>query len=338
MTVAAERQAAQEQVKTMTMVAAVNDALRVALERDDKVMLFGEDVGMGGVFRASDNLQNLFGEERVFNTPLSEAGIMGLAVGLGIAGEKPIAELQFAGFIYPALEQINAQIGRYRQRTQGNFPLSMVVRAPYGGGIHSPEMHADSPEGLVAAVPGVKIVIPSTPYDAKGLLLAAVDDPDPVFFFESIKLYRSVKGEVPTGHYTVPLGKARIAREGDDCTVLCYGGMVEVCEEAAVAAAAAGVNVEVVDLRSIVPLDFETISESVKKTGRVVIVHEAARRMGFGAELSARIAEELIEYLHAPITRVTGWDAPYPPFTAAEHMYRPDAARVAAGIRKVLDY
>lgn len=337
MTATTERQAGQKS-KTMTMVAAVNDALRIALERDDKVLLFGEDVGMGGVFRASDNLQTLYGEERVFNTPLSEAGIMGLAVGLGIAGEKPIAELQFAGFIYPALEQINAQMGRYRQRTQGNFPLSIVVRAPYGGGIHSPEMHADSPEGLVAAVPGVKIVIPSTPYDAKGLLLAAVDDPDPVFFFESIKLYRSVKGEVPEGHYTVPLGKARIAREGSDCTVLCYGGMVEVCLEAAAAAEGAGLSVEVVDLRSLVPLDLETIAASVQKTGRVVIVHEATRRMGFGAELSAIIAERYIEYLHAPIVRVTGWDAPYPPFTAAEHMYRPDAARVASGIRKVVEY
>ena len=252
MTAAAERQpsqAPQSETKTMTLVAAVNDALSVALERDDKVMLFGEDVGMGGVFRASDRLKAQFGEERVFDTPLSEAGIMGLAVGLAIAGEKPVAELQFAGFIYPALEQINAQMGRYRQRTQGNFPLSLVVRAPYGGGIHSPEMHADSPEGLVAAVPGVKIVIPSTPYDAKGLLLAAIEDPDPVFFFESIKLYRSIKGEVPTGHYTVPLGQARIAREGEDCTVLCYGGMVEVCLEAAAAASAAGLSVEVIDLQ-----------------------------------------------------------------------------------------
>lgn len=321
----------------MTMVAAVNDALTVALERDPLVSLFGEDVGMGGVFRASDGLQPRFGPGRVFDTPLSEAGIIGLAVGLGLAGEKPIAELQFAGFTYPALEQIHTQLSRYRQRSQGEYGLSVVVRAPYGGGIHSPEMHADSVEALIAAAPGLKVAVPSTPHDAKGLLLAAVADPDPVFVFESIRLYRSSKGEVPGGHYTVPLGQARVARAGHDATVLTYGGMVEPALDAAAAAAQVGLEVEVIDLRSLVPLDLATIGASVQKTGRVVIVHEAARRLGFGAELSAVIAERWLGWLHAPILRVTGWDAPYPPFTAAEHLYRPDAARVAGAIRQVAE-
>lgn len=321
----------------MTMVAAVNDALTVALERDPLVSLFGEDVGMGGVFRASDGLQPRFGPGRVFDTPLSEAGIIGLAVGLGLAGEKPIAELQFAGFTYPALEQIHTQLSRYRQRSQGEYGLSVVVRAPYGGGIHSPEMHADSVEALIAAAPGLKVAVPSTPHDAKGLLLAAVADPDPVFVFESIRLYRSSKGEVPGGHYTVPLGQARVARAGHDATVLTYGGMVEPALDAAAAAAQVGLEVEVIDLRSLVPLDLAAIGASVQKTGRVVIVHEAARRLGFGAELSAVIAERWLGWLHAPILRVTGWDAPYPPFTAAEHLYRPDAARVAGAIRQVAE-
>ena len=322
--------------RTMTMVQAVQDALATALATDDRVMLFGEDVGMGGVFRASDGLRERFGEERVFDTPLSEAGIVGMGIGLALAGMRPVAEIQFAGFLYPALEQMGVQLGRYRQRSQGRYTVPMVIRAPYGGGIHSPELHSESPEGLVTALPGIKVVIPSTPADARGLLLSAIEDPDPVMFFESIKLYRSVKGEV--GTEAVPLGKARIARPGSDCTVLCYGGMVEVCLTAAQAAEKAGIEVEVIDLRSLVPLDLETIGRSVTRTGRVVIVHEAARRMGFGAELSAQIAERFLPSLHAPVLRVAGWDAPYPPFTSEEAAYRPDARRVALAIRKVLDF
>lgn len=324
--------------RTLTMVQAVQDALGQAMEQDDSVMLFGEDVGMGGVFRASDGLQARFGKDRVFDTPLSEAGIVGMGIGLALAGMRPVAEIQFAGFLFPALEQMGVQLGRYRHRTQGRFTVPMVIRAPYGGGIHSPELHSESPEGLVAALPGIKVVVPSTPADARGLLLSAIADPDPVMFLESIKLYRSVRGEVGEGNTTVPLGKARVARAGNDCTVLCYGGMVEVCLAAAQAAAGAGIGVEVIDLRSLVPLDLETIGESVTRTGRVVIVHEAARRMGFGAELSAQIAERHIGALQAPIVRVAGWDAPYPPFTAIEAAYRPDARRVALAIRKVLDY
>lgn len=324
--------------RSMTLVQAVNDALDVAMARDENVMMFGQDVGMGGVFRASDGLQQKYGEKRLFDTPLSEAGIVGMGIGLAIAGMRPVAEIQFGGFIYPALEQIGVQLGRYRHRSQGRYGVPMVIRAPYGGGVHTPELHAESPEALIAALPGIKVVIPSTPKDAKGLLLAAIDDPDPVVMFESIKLYRSLKEDVPEGYYTVPLGKARVAKEGSDVTVICYGGMVEVALSAAEAAASAGINVEVLDLRSLVPLDLEAIGQSVGKTGRVVIVHEAQQRMGFGAEVAAQISERFITSLHAPLVRVTGWNAPYPPFTSLEQHYRPDARRVALGIKQVMEY
>ncbi|GGJ69537.1 pyruvate dehydrogenase E1 component subunit beta [Deinococcus aquiradiocola] len=335
---AEERGAQGEQgTRNVTMVQAVQAALRDAMRADERVLLFGEDVGMGGVFRASDGLQAEFGEERVFDTPLSEAGIVGMGIGLALAGMRPVAEIQFAGFLYPALEQMGVQLGRYRQRSQGRYTVPMVIRAPYGGGIHSPELHSESPEGLVAALPGIKVVVPSTPADAYGLLRAAVQDPDPVVMFESIKLYRSVRGDLPGDGETVPIGQARLARRGDDCTVLCYGGMVEVCERAADAAHTAGIRVEVLDLRSLVPLDLDAIALSVTRTGRVVIVHEAARRMGFGAELAAQIAERHHAHLLAPIVRVAGWDAPYPPFTSAEAAYRPDARRVALAIRRVME-
>ena len=331
--------AAPTQTKTMTMVAAINDALALALEQDPAVHIFGEDVGvMGGVFRATDGLQARFGAERVFDTPLAEAGIVGMGIGMGLAGLKPIAEIQFAGFLYPALDQVLSHLGRYRHRTRSRYHLPMVVRAPYGGGVHTPEQHADSPEAILAHTPGVKVVIPSTPRDAKGLLLSAIADPDPVFFFEAIKLYRSVKEEVPQGHYTVPLGKARVVTQGDDVTVICYGGMVEVATKAADAARAHGIGVEVVDLRTLVPLDTETILESVAKTGRVIVVTEAPRTGGFHSEISATIAEEAIESLRAPIVRVTGFDAPYPPFTSIEDAYRPNPVRVAKAIRQVMAY
>lgn len=322
-----------------TMVAAINDALDMALERDSTVHIFGEDVGvMGGVFRATDGLQAKYGVERVFDTPLAEAGIVGMGIGMGLAGLKPVAEIQFAGFLYPALDQILSHLGRYRHRTRSRYHLPMVIRAPYGGGVHTPEQHADSPEAILAHTPGVKVVIPSTPSDAKGLLLAAIDDPDPVFFFEAIKLYRSTKEEVPDGHYTIPIGKARLVTEGDDVTVICYGGMVEVAQKAAEAARAAGIGVEIIDLRTLVPLDLDTILGSVQKTGRVVIVTEAPRTGGFHSEIAANIAEEAIEYLSAPIVRVTGFDAPYPPFTAIEDLYRPSALRVAKAIKKVMAF
>lgn len=321
-----------------TMVQAINDALAVALEADDRVLLFGQDVGvMGGVFRATDGLQQRFGQQRVFDTPLAEAAIVGLGIGLAVGGMRPVAEIQFAGFLYPALDQILSHLGRYRHRSRGRFSLPMVVRAPYGGGVHTPEQHADSPEAILAHAPGVKVVIPSSPARAKGLLLAAIADPDPVFFLEAIKLYRSEREVVPEGGYTFQLGKARIVRPGDAVSLFCYGGMVEVCLKAAAVAAREGVELEVVDLESLAPLDEETILESVGRTGRAVIVYEAPRTGGFGAEIAARIAEEAIYHLRAPVVRVAGWDAPYPPFTSVEHHYRPDARRVLAAVRKVLE-
>ncbi|WP_408608054.1 alpha-ketoacid dehydrogenase subunit beta [Deinococcus arcticus] len=321
------------------MVAAINDALDIALGADETVHIFGEDVGvMGGVFRATDGLQAKYGVERVFDTPLAEAAIVGMGIGMGLAGLKPIAEIQFAGFLYPALDQILSHVGRFRHRTRSRYHLPMVIRAPYGGGVHTPEQHADSPEAILAHTPGVKVVIPSTPADAKGLLLSAIADPDPVFFFEAIKLYRSVKEEVPVGDHRVPLGKARLVTRGDDVTVVCYGGMVEVAQKAAEAARTAGIGVEVVDLRTLVPMDTETVLASVAKTGRVVVVTEAPRTGGFHSEISATIAEEAIEYLRAPIVRVTGFDAPYPPFTAIEDVYRPNPVRVARAIKQVMAY
>ena len=331
--------ATASKTKTMTMVAAINNALDLALERDPDVCIFGEDVGvMGGVFRATDGLQQKHGVERVFDTPLAEAGIVGMGIGMGLAGLKPVAEIQFAGFLYPALDQILSHLGRYRHRTRSRYHLPMVVRAPYGGGVHTPEQHADSPEAILAHTPGVKVVIPSTPSDAKGLLLAAIADPDPVFFFESIKLYRSTREEVPEDYYTLPIGKARVVTQGDDVTVICYGGMVEVAQKAAEAARNAGIGVEIIDLRTLVPLDLDTILASVEKTGRVVIVTEAPRTAGFHSEIAANIAEEAIDFLRAPIVRVTGFDAPYPPFTAIEDVYRPNPLRVAKAIRKVMSH
>lgn len=326
-------------VKNMTMVAAINDAMDIALKQDENVCIFGEDVGvMGGVFRATDQLQEKYGVERVFDTPLAEAGIVGMGIGMSFAGLRPIAEIQFAGFLYPALDQILSHLGRYRHRTRSRYHLPMVIRAPYGGGVTTPEQHADSPEAILAHVPGVKVVIPSNPTDAKGLLLSAIEDPDPVFFLEAIKLYRSVKEDVDTGHFTIPLGKAKVVTEGSDVTIVCYGGMVEVAQKAAAAAKEAGIGVEVIDLRTLVPMDIETVLESVKKTGRVVVVTEAPRTGGFHSEIAANIAEEAIDYLQAPIVRVTGFDAPYPPFTAIEDHYRPNSMRVAKAVQKVMQH
>lgn len=323
----------------INLIQAVNQALDEALARDERIVLFGEDVGrMGGVFRASDGLQAKYGEARVFDTPLAESGLVGYGIGLALGGIRPIAEVQFAGFLYPALDQIISHLGRYRHRTRGRYTVPMVIRTPYGGGVHTPEQHADSPEALLAHVPGVKVVIPSSPERAKGLLLAAAEDPDPVFFLESIKLYRSVKAEVPAGYYTLPLGKARLAREGDAATLFAYGGMVEICLEAAEVAAREGVALEVVDLETLVPFDEATVLESVRKTGRAVVVYEAVRTGGFGAEIAARIAEGAIDSLVAPVLRVAGWDAPYPPFSSIEHHYRPSTKRVLTAVQKILSY
>lgn len=330
---------AERATRVLNLVQAINEALALALERHPNVLLFGEDVGkMGGVFRASDGLQQRFGPQRVFDTPLAESGIVGFGIGLALAGLKPIAEIQFAGFLYPALDQVLSHLGRYRHRTRGGYSVPMVIRAPYGGGVHTPEQHADSPEAILCHVPGVKVVIPSSPERAKGLLLSAIEDPDPVFFLEAIKLYRGVKAEVPDGYYTLPIGKARVLRSGNAASLICYGGMVEVCQKAAEVAAAEGVELEVIDLETLTPLDTPTLVESVKKTGRAVVVYEAMRTGGFGAEVAARLAEEALDYLQAPVMRVAGWDAPYPPFSSIEHHYRPDAKRVLQAVAKVLQY
>ena len=321
----------------LTMLQAINQALDMALERDSKTLLFGQDVGtMGGVFRASDGLQRTHGEARVFDTPLAESGIVGFAVGLALAGMRPIAEVQFAGFLYPALDQVLSHVGRYRHRTRGRFSLPLVVRAPYGGGVHTPEQHADSPEAILAHAPGVKVVIPSSPQRAKGLLLAAVEDPDPVFFLEAMKLYRSARAAVPLGYYTHELGRARVVRGGEAVTLIAYGGMVEVCLKAAEVAAADGIELEVIDVETLVPFDEETVVASVVRTGRAVVVHEASKTAGFGAEIAARVSEAAFFSLRAPVTRVAGWDAPYPPFTAFEHHYRPSVARVLEAVREAL--
>ncbi|MCL6525959.1 MAG: alpha-ketoacid dehydrogenase subunit beta [Thermaceae bacterium] len=330
---------AERETRVLNNIQAINEALDLALAQDPRVVVFGEDVGrMGGVFRASDGLQQKYGEQRVFDTPLAESGIVGFGIGLAMAGLRPVAEIQFAGFLYPALDQILSHLGRMRHRTRGRFTVPMVIRAPYGGGVKTPEQHADSPEAVLCHVPGVKVVIPASPERAKGLLLSAIEDPDPVFFLEAIKLYRGVKGEVPEGYYTLPLGKARVVREGQAASLFCYGGMVEVCQKAAEVAAREGVELEVVDLETLVPLDTETIFASVQKTGRAVVVYEAMRTGGFGAEIAARIAEEALDYLQAPIVRVAGWDAPYPPFSAVENYYRPDTKRVLEAVRKVLTH
>ncbi len=325
-------------MRQLTMVQAICDGLRVALEQDPSVLVLGEDVGKnGGVFRATEGLWNEFGDERVIDTPLAEAGIIGTSIGLAVNGFKPVAEIQFMGFIYPAFEQIVTHAARLRTRTQGAFPASLVIRAPYGGGIRAPELHCDSTESLFVHIPGLKVVTPSTPRDAKGLLLAAIQDPDPVIYLEPMKLYRSIKEEVPEGWYEVPIGKARKVREGEDITLIAWGTMVPVAEKAAKELEKKGVTSDLIDLRSLYPLDEETIIESVKKTGRAVIVHEAPKTAGLGAELTALINEHAFLYLEAPVMRVTGYDAPVPMF-ALEDDFRPSEDRVSEAVQQALSF
>ena len=315
------------------LVEAVNEALHLELERDDSVMVMGEDVGRaGGVFRATAGLRERFGENRCVDTPLAEAGILGSAVGLCMAGWRPVCEMQYDAFSYPCLDQLITHVGRYRWRTGGKMEFPLVVRMPYGGGVRAPELNDDSPEAYYVHTPGIKVAIPSTPADAKGLLAAAIRDPDPVVVFEPKLVYRTSRGEVPEGEHVVPLGEARIAREGSDVTLIAYGAMVPVCEQAAVSV---DVSCEIVDIRSLRPLDERTILASVAKTGRVVIVHEAPRTAGFGAELAALVAERAIFDLQGPVLRVTGYDVPYPYWTI-EDAYMPSVERVAAAVRSLL--
>jgi len=319
----------------LSLVEAVNDALRTELARDSSVLVLGEDVGRsGGVFRATAGLQERFGADRCVDTPLAEAGLLGAAVGLCMAGWRPVCEMQYDAFSYPCLDQLITHVGRYRWRTRGQMDFPVTIRMPYGGGVRAPELHEDSPEAYYVHTPGIKVAVPATPADAKGLLAAAIRDQDPVVVFEPKVAYRDPRGEVPEGEHVVPLGQARIARAGDEVTLLAYGAMVGVCERAA---EAAQVSCEVVDIRSLRPLDEATILASVAKTGRVAIVHEAPRTAGFGAELAALIAERAILDLRAPVIRVTGYDVPFPHWQL-EDAYIPSVERILAAVTRLVEY
>ncbi|HET6205102.1 MAG TPA: alpha-ketoacid dehydrogenase subunit beta [Planctomycetota bacterium] len=321
----------------LTVLQAVTDALRTEMRRDDRVVVFGEDVGKnGGVFRATEGLQKEFGEARCFDTPLSECGIVGTAIGMALYGLRPVAEIQFMDFIYPAFDQLVSEAAKMRYRSGGEFTCPMVVRTPYGGGIRGGLYHSQSTEAYFCHTPGLKVVVPSTPADTKGLLLSSIRDEDPVLFLEPKRIYRTVKGEVPEGEHVVPLGKARLVREGTNVTLVAWGSMVPVCEKAATEAAAKGVECEILDLRTLVPLDEEALLASAKKTGRVVVVYEAPKTAGFGAEISAILAEKAIEYLEAPIVRVAGFDTPFP--YTLENLYLPDARRVLAGVERAVGF
>jgi len=317
------------------MVEAINDALHAELARDETVMVMGEDVGRaGGVFRATAGLRERFGENRCVDTPLAEAGILGTAIGLCMAGWRPVTEMQYDAFSYPCLDQLITHVGRYHWRTGGGMQFPLVIRMPYGGGVRAPELHDDSPETYYVHTPGVKVAIPSTPADAKGLLTAAIRDPDPVVVLEPKLIYRSEREDVPEGEHVVPLGKARVAREGDDLTLVAYGAMVPLCERAADEIDA---SVEVLDIRSLKPLDEDALVASAAKTGRVVLVQEAPRVNGFAAELAAILAEKSILDLRGPVLRVTGFDVPYP-YWKIEDAYMPSVERVVDAARRLLEF
>ena len=319
------------------VVEAVNDALHTEMERDPSVMVIGEDVGRsGGIFRATAGLLDRFGPDRCVDMPLAEAGILGGAVGLCMAGWRPVCEMQYDAFSYPCLDQLITHVGRYRWRTRGTMTFPLVVRMPYGGGVRAPELHDDSPETYYVHTPGVKVAIPSTPADAKGLLAAAIRDPDPVVIFEPKLIYRTARGEVPDGEHVVPLGKARVAREGTDVTLVAYGAMVAVAERAADALAGEA-SCEVLDLRTLKPLDEDALLVSVRKTGRAVLVQEAPRTLGFAAEVAAILAEKAILDLRGPVLRVTGFDVPYP-YWQLEDWYMPSPARVIDAVRTLMAF
>ena len=333
----------------MNMIQALNSAHKVMMERDPKTIVLGEDAGyFGGVFRVTEGLQKAYGKQRCFDAPISENGIIATAIGMAAYGMRPIAEIQFADYIYPAFDQIVSEAARMRYRTAGEWSLPLTIRSPYGGGIFGGQTHSQSPEALFAHIAGVKTVIPSNPYDAKGLLIAAIEDPDPVIFFEPKRIYngpfdgffdrpvtpwaKHPKAEVPEGHYAIPLGKADIVREGEEVTIVAYGTMVHV---ALATIAAEGIDAEVIDLRTILPIDIETIEASVRKTGRCVVVHEATRTGGFGAELSALIQERCFYHLEAPVQRATGFDTPYP--HSLEWAYFPGPVRLGTAIGKAME-
>lgn len=322
----------------MTMIQAITDALACELERDENVIMFGEDVGKnGGVFRATQGLQEKFGEDRVFDTPLAESGIGGLAIGLALEGYRPVPEIQFLGFIFEVMDSVVAQAARTRYRMGGTRHLPIVFRSPFGGGVHTPELHSDNLEGLIAQSPGIKVVIPSNPYDAKGLLISAIRDNDPVIYLEHMKLYRSFREEVPEEAYTVPIGKAAITREGTDVSIITYGAMVREAMKAADSLAKDNISVEIVDLRTVSPLDLDTILASVKKTGRVVVVQEAQRQAGVGAMVMSEISERAILHLEAPIGRVAAPDTVFP-FGQAENDWLPNATDIEEKVREIYNF
>jgi pyruvate dehydrogenase E1 component beta subunit len=320
------------------MVEAVRLTLEEEMDRNERIVLLGEDIGPnGGVFRATQGLIDKFGSQRVLDTPLSENGIVGFALGMALMGLRPVAEIQFVDFIYPAFDQIVSEVAKFRYRSGGMFSSPIVIRSPYGGGVRGAHYHSQSPEAYFTHTPGLKVVIPSSPLETKGLLTSAMRDPDPVLFLEPKRLYRAFKEEITSGDYTIPLGKAKIIREGSDVTILSYGAMLHVSLQAAqLAAENHNIEVEVIDLRTLVPLDVKTIGTSVKKTGRVISVTEAPKTSGFGGELSAIIAEKWIEYMESPILRVTGYDTPFP--LALESEYLPTPERVIRDVLKVYNY
>jgi pyruvate dehydrogenase E1 component beta subunit len=322
----------------MTIIEAINKTLDQQMELDDNVVTFGEDVGLeGGVFRATKGLQQKYGKERSFDTPLAESAIIGSAVGMAINGLKPVPEIQFSGFVFPAINQIVTHVARYRNRTKGTYNLPMVIRMPYGGGIRALEHHSESIESLFAHIPGLKVVIPSTPYDTKGLLTAAIKDPDPVIFLEPKRIYRAFKQEVPEEEYIVPIGKARVVQQGDTITVVAWGAMIREVEKAIKLLENEPINVELIDLRTIQPYDKEAIINSVKKTGRFLVVHEAYKSYGPGAELIATINELAFRYLEAPPTRLTGFDITIP-LPKGEHHFIITPERIAYEIKKVAGF
>jgi pyruvate/2-oxoglutarate/acetoin dehydrogenase E1 component len=321
-----------------TLVEAINQGLHEEMQRDPAVIVMGEDVGRsGGVFRVTAGLQDRFGAKRCIDTPLAEAGLLGTAVGLCMTGWRPVVEMQYDAFSYPSLDQLITHVSRYRWRSGGKMQMPLTIRMPYGGGVRAPELHQDSPEAYYAHTPGIKVVIPSTPADAKGLLAAAIRDPDPVVFLEPKAIYRGDRGVLPSQEYVIPLGQARVAREGSDATVVAYGAMVRVAESAADMLATEGKSILVLDIRSLRPLDEPALLEAVGRTGRVVIVQEAPRTAGFGAELAAIIAEKALFRLRAPVERVTGYDVAYP-YWRVEDVYLPSASRVASALRRTLEY
>jgi pyruvate dehydrogenase E1 component beta subunit len=324
--------------EALTLVEAVSDGLYTEMSRDDDVVVLGEDVGKnGGVFRATDALYDEFGEQRVIDTPLAESGIVGSAIGLALSGMRPVAEIQFMGFAYPAFDQLVSHASRLRSRTHGQHNVPMVVRMPYGGGIHAPEHHSESKEAFFVHEPGLKVVTPSTPADAKGLLAASIRDPDPVIFLEPKLIYRAFREDVPEDDYTVPLGEAAVRREGSDISVFTWGAMTHPTLIAAEELAEEGIDVEVVDLRTLSPLDTDTITESFRKTGRGAIVHEAPKTGGVGAEVATTIQEEAVLYQEAPIERIAGYDT-HMPLHALEEYYLPQALRIQERIRDTVEF